>query len=73
MKPVTGPDGDNPITDAQIRQVRDAATRERDATLLGTALNALRTPGWYFQNGPAYDAARKRCAAAWNARHGGGR
>ncbi len=73
-KPVTGPDGANPITDEQIEDLRDAAglagqywivTDTYEATTLG------RTDMLTYSVTPAMrNAARDRCAKAWNAQRG---
>lgn len=68
MKPVTGPDGDNPITDEQIREERAAlfADPVNSDQLIGlvSCIDAL---GRSHRRG----MARSAVAAAWNARHGG--
>lgn len=60
MKPVTGPDGDNPISDEQIRELRRAGA-------IGATDCHIALWGSWLRS-----ATRTRCAAAWNARHGGG-
>lgn len=74
MKPVTGPDGDNPITDEQIRQLADEYAlvgRTHDVTECYVALGPS-DMFWEHQR-PSPEtvrATRVRLAAAWNARHG---
>lgn len=78
-KPVTGPDGDNPITDEQIRDLNKelgneivmlTGKRRNEVHLMrqdcALALGYIRIPGKGQKA-----AARVRVAAAWNARHGG--
>lgn len=62
MKPVTGPDGDNPITDEQIRELRASAPPGSDI---------VRDCNWALERACCPSRARARCAAAYNARHGG--
>lgn len=63
MKPVTGPDGDNPITDEQIRDVRDLAIRSGDIDMIANCQGALGALG-------ADDGScRARCADAYNTMH----
>lgn len=79
-RPVTGPDGDNPITDEQIRQLRiELATESRLGAEPERIGNwpicdlALQLPVELFRSAIATRAqiaeARTRCAAALNARH----
>ena len=72
MKPVTGPDGDNPITDEQIRELlRDVEGVDRnDVDLARLCYYALGQ--WHAGQDRhcATSHARECCAAAWNARHG---
>lgn len=72
---VTGPDGDNPITDEQIREERRYQRGEGNqinVEICDTALGQLRGV-----RGQVVDfalgeirQARELCAATWNARHG---
>lgn len=66
-RPVTGPDGDNPITDEQIRDLRDEVRAEIER-LIGIKNNCL--DGLDVGASPQRAAARARCAAAYNARLG---
>jgi hypothetical protein len=67
---VTGPDGDNPITDAQIRELRAV---HLDPSPLWRREYAIALGEQRTVNDPEGDmrTARARCAAAWNARQGG--
>jgi hypothetical protein len=80
-RPVTGPDGDNPITDEQIRELRADYFSDHTSYTNGSELSAsaqldvfdvalwpsdVHARAWLT---PA--EARTRCAAAWNARQGG--
>jgi hypothetical protein len=75
-RPVTGPDGDNPITDEQIRELSRGARRRMsrleseagDGDIERSAFVALDRRFTTDKR----DAARKHLAAAWNARQGGG-
>lgn len=80
---VTGPDGDNPITDDQIRtwesdelqRLRSSTKRWAVVDLATTALTELLFSGGTVKDLRAAMAARKlargQCADAWNARYGG--
>jgi hypothetical protein len=72
-RPVTGPDGDNPITDEQCASVCRAGLVDE---ILDYEV-AIDIADVVFENGgfrpltPAdRKSARARCAAAWNARQG---
>lgn len=65
---VTGPDGDNPITDEQIGQLR-ADGYISDADVSATTGWDLRTRLVLYPHERAME--RDRCAEIWNARHGG--
>lgn len=75
MKPLTGPDGDNPITDAQIRELREQARNRKphaDFRLWTTCDDALERiaprAASRARRLKKRNAARTRCAEAWNAR-----
>ncbi len=63
-RPVTGPDGDNPITDAQIREVLRIAQESGNTKLAACATRALDGDSLYHR------ALSARCADAYNARMG---
>lgn len=68
-RPVTGPDGDNPISTGQIRELRETGPRTIDVLNdCDMALAALR--GEFGAGRHLADQALARCAAAWNARQG---
>lgn len=73
FKPVTGPDGDNPITDKQIREMLEQAFTATfaDARIRIDCRIALVAAGRARDGGTTRNAARGRLAAAWNTRHGG--
>jgi hypothetical protein len=74
MKPVTGPDEDNPITDEQIREEMKIG----DTPITGNgfvhacqvALGEARFEGSYLIPRSKVDACRSRVAQIFNARHG---
>jgi len=81
---VTGPDGTNPITDKQLRDLRGAlvyahepfeafAAREK-RDLVNAIDDALYGPNVYTTHSDYYEqkrAARAHCAEAWNDLYGG--
>jgi hypothetical protein len=62
---VTGPDGNNPITDEQILDVQAAAEARGDRNLVKTAGRALQEP-----HTAVWEHCRRLCAIAWNIHHG---
>lgn len=68
---VTGPDGDNPITDEQIRELRSLGSTPVTGNGIEYACDvALCELDLETSTIQQRRAARARCAAAWNARHG---
>ena len=71
MKPVTGPSGDNPITDAQIRKLRAGS----DLNLQVVIKRALGSDVGSLQGMPPSDdevaRCRTACAVFYNKRFGG--
>lgn len=63
-KPVTGPDGDNSITDEQIRELMHEAAEAGDHRTANLCADAIDRDGL----GPDR-TARELCAEKWNARH----
>ncbi len=61
---VTGPDGNNPITDEQILDLQAAAEARGDRNLAKTAGRALQEPHTLV-----WEHCRKLCATAWNKQH----
>ncbi len=55
------------ITDEQIRELREWSNSETVRASCRRALHVVERVG----SGRALMRARERCAAAWNARHGG--
>jgi hypothetical protein len=67
-RPVTGPDGDNPITDEQIRELR-CLCNETAECLTHRDVNRIAGIALGLGDPRRVRDARKRCASVWDARH----